>query len=436
MSESDIRLTRLYLERLREPFPAESVKWKPQVIARDGRRAMAVAYIDARDVQDRLDAVAGGDWHSRMTVIDNGHVLCELTVMGTTRSDVGDCDGASDRVDPLKGATSDALKRAAVSFGIARYLYSLPLAWVDYDERRGLLEIPELPQWALPDAEKRANARPADAPRTRQRPAVATSEAEARLDQPGETIAQAAIATVRKMIADRLGGRDPREASEKQQVACARLLGALFEKSTTDDESRRSARRQLIEVLTGVKATNEQDNWELLEMHEAGALIDWAKCEASWDPNPDAISQAAAILAEFGEAQGQQALPMGDDNGEAMDMGDKIALLVRRCWQAYLGEPLSGDEAIGIAAEIFEHGYSDMSGDEVAFAIVSHFDRALAQQIAEETGANLPNAAMIVGAITEAAGRAGQHTTPSALQARAHTVRNYVGSLVEEGTPF
>jgi hypothetical protein len=38
--------------------------------------------------------------------------------------------------DRLKAAFSDALKRAAVKYGVGRYLYRLPSQWVDYDPQR------------------------------------------------------------------------------------------------------------------------------------------------------------------------------------------------------------------------------------------------------------------------------------------------------------
>lgn len=42
---------------LADPFPADAIGWKPQTVS--GNRCLAVAYIDARDVMDRLDAVMG-----------------------------------------------------------------------------------------------------------------------------------------------------------------------------------------------------------------------------------------------------------------------------------------------------------------------------------------------------------------------------------------
>lgn len=105
--------------RFREPIPSKM---------RDGRGGKQFAYIDARDVQDRLDDVVGpGNWSCAFKVLqlDPPAVECTLTVCDVRKADVGYCnDPAGGREDePLKAAYSDALKRAAVHWGIGRFLY-------------------------------------------------------------------------------------------------------------------------------------------------------------------------------------------------------------------------------------------------------------------------------------------------------------------------
>ncbi len=46
-----------------------------------------------------------------------------------TRDDIG----TALQWEPSKGCASDALKRAAVQWGIGRYLYRLPAVWVELD---------------------------------------------------------------------------------------------------------------------------------------------------------------------------------------------------------------------------------------------------------------------------------------------------------------
>ncbi len=95
-------------------------------------RAQVVAYIDARAVQDRLDAVVGpGNWSFDWTplVIDRGEVLVAkgvLTVYGVSKADAG----SASNFEQTLGAVSHCFKRAAVHWGIGRYLYSLPASWV------------------------------------------------------------------------------------------------------------------------------------------------------------------------------------------------------------------------------------------------------------------------------------------------------------------
>ena len=66
-------------------------------------------------------------------------------------ADVGSQSEQPDGGDRTKAAFSDALKRAAVKFGIGRYLYRLPAQWVDYDShKREFVKPPTLPAAAVP----------------------------------------------------------------------------------------------------------------------------------------------------------------------------------------------------------------------------------------------------------------------------------------------
>ena len=142
--------------RLAAPFPAHFVAWKPQAITRDKKRALMVAYVDARTVMDRLDAVVPNDWSFEIDVIHSSQtptVKGRLTILGVTREDIG--EAGEGEAATLKAAASDALKRCAVHFGIARYLYDLPLSWMDWDDaRRAPAVTPELPEWARPEPER------------------------------------------------------------------------------------------------------------------------------------------------------------------------------------------------------------------------------------------------------------------------------------------
>ncbi|MDR9813064.1 Rad52/Rad22 family DNA repair protein [Rhizobium hidalgonense] len=118
------------LKQLFAEFPRDAVSWRAQSMTRDGTKAMALAYIDARDVMDRLDDVCGSEnWQDRYE-FHGTRTICYLSI----RVDgewVTKADGAGDSdVEAEKGAISDALKRAAVKWGIGRYLYSIVTPWV------------------------------------------------------------------------------------------------------------------------------------------------------------------------------------------------------------------------------------------------------------------------------------------------------------------
>jgi hypothetical protein len=162
--------------QLAAPFQPKAIKWKPGRVS--GNRAQAIAYIDARMVEDRLDEVLGIDgWKDSYEALAEG-VICKLSIRlpGTDewveRWDVGGESGQPDAGDRIKAAFSDALKRAAVKFGVGRYLYTLPSEWVDYDpQKKQLKSTPRLPGYAIPasdsQAERPATANPqkADTPR-------------------------------------------------------------------------------------------------------------------------------------------------------------------------------------------------------------------------------------------------------------------------------
>lgn len=127
-------------EELAKPFDASHIRVKPGKVAANGQ-ALALWYIDARAVMDRLDAVVGPEnWEFTWTPIRDGDrvvVQGMLTVKGVTKSDVGE---AKDEDEPWKSGVSDAFKRTAVQFGIGRFLYRLPQLWWPYDVERRRFE--------------------------------------------------------------------------------------------------------------------------------------------------------------------------------------------------------------------------------------------------------------------------------------------------------
>lgn len=183
------------ISKLSEPFSEEEVHWRP------APGGSALAYIDARQVVDRLNHVVGAEnWQDtyagvsfvnteqrdktdyqkiQETLRNNntdpnsvfwfkngvisglkdkkyanyvdvdvyyGGIRCDLTILGVSKQDVGTASMA----EQMKGAHSDALKRAAVKFGIGAYLYDLKNLTGARIEQNRVVEPPELPEWALP----------------------------------------------------------------------------------------------------------------------------------------------------------------------------------------------------------------------------------------------------------------------------------------------
>ncbi len=85
-------------------------------------------YITARMVMNRLDEVVGPEnWWDDYTPIENA-IICRLSLRlpdgaVLTKCDAGGFTTTADASDYEKSGFSDAFKRAAVKFGVGRYLY-------------------------------------------------------------------------------------------------------------------------------------------------------------------------------------------------------------------------------------------------------------------------------------------------------------------------
>ena len=120
-------------EQLASPFDPSEVDWRVGSVTKKDTpnpEGMALAYIDARTVMDRLDTVCGpAGWQCKY-VMDGNKTVCEIGIRCGDEW-VWKADGAGDSdVEAEKGALSDAFKRAAVRWGVGRYLYNLKSPWV------------------------------------------------------------------------------------------------------------------------------------------------------------------------------------------------------------------------------------------------------------------------------------------------------------------
>lgn len=162
---------------LAAPFPPSAVSWrigtsnKKKIQRETGNqnakatKGIALAYIDARDVMDRFDEVCGpGGWQCAYPHA-NGKTVCSIGVKVDDEW-VWKADGAGDSdIEAEKGALSDAFKRAAVRWGVGRYLYHIASPWVDLDDREQISQADRRKLEALLTGAAPPKAAPADKPK-------------------------------------------------------------------------------------------------------------------------------------------------------------------------------------------------------------------------------------------------------------------------------
>lgn len=119
--------------KLKEEIP---YKWRVQ--SQNEHGAQCVAYIDARQAADKLDEVVGPqNWQCDYKVI-NDNLYGSVSIRSKYGEWVNKVDcGTESKVDKEKGEASDAFKRAAVKWGIGRFLYEKGFERVKVKEYKG-----------------------------------------------------------------------------------------------------------------------------------------------------------------------------------------------------------------------------------------------------------------------------------------------------------
>lgn len=166
-------------KQLKQPFTPDEIEWRVQQSGKqlDKRTgevkywAMVLAYVTNRAIMDRLDEVFGIDgWSNEFTEAPGGGVLCGITIL-SNEVPITKYDGAEQtQIEAVKGGLSGSMKRAAVQWGIGRYLYDLETNFVNltelkpptmkgygvhYDKeakKRLYYKHPELPEFARPSS--------------------------------------------------------------------------------------------------------------------------------------------------------------------------------------------------------------------------------------------------------------------------------------------
>ena len=156
MDEKEIELD----NKLKAPFKPDEIEWRLSVTLKDKMKGLAVAYVTNRAIQNRLDEVLGAaNWKNEFIVSDKTKI-CGLSIK-INGEWITKYDGASDTdIEAVKGGLSGAMKRAAVQWGIGRYLYKLPSQWVKIKQQGKsyvIDEKPVLPNWALPESAKKTS---------------------------------------------------------------------------------------------------------------------------------------------------------------------------------------------------------------------------------------------------------------------------------------
>lgn len=152
--------------KLQCPFDKEDVLWRTQSCGESSSGkpwVMALAYIDSRAIQNRLDSVFGwNNWHTEYRSNQSG-ILCRLTVTYEGQTIYKEDGSPETDIEAFKGGISNAFKRVAASgYGIGRYLYSLETEFAECSYTKGTHQNkqrsksgkfiywsnPKLPKWA------------------------------------------------------------------------------------------------------------------------------------------------------------------------------------------------------------------------------------------------------------------------------------------------
>jgi hypothetical protein len=129
-------------EQLQAPFPADAIEWRVQSSGFSGEKPWAkiVPYLTNRAIQDRLDEAVGPEnWRNEYTAGPQGGVLCGISLYLPKAENTSEYhwvtkwDGAENTdIEGVKGGLSGSMKRAAVQWGIGRFLYECSEEWATF----------------------------------------------------------------------------------------------------------------------------------------------------------------------------------------------------------------------------------------------------------------------------------------------------------------
>lgn len=126
-------------QALSAPFSSADIEWRVSATNQDKTRGLAVPYVTNRAIQNRLDHTVGIDgWHNDFVPWKGERAqLCGISIyFPDLQTWITKWDGADDSdIESVKGGLSDSMKRAAVEWGVGRYLYGMTQVWVMIEQR-------------------------------------------------------------------------------------------------------------------------------------------------------------------------------------------------------------------------------------------------------------------------------------------------------------
>ena len=153
-------MAKIDLSKLDAPFSASDLEWRVQRTMSNGKGVL-IPYITARAIMDRLDEVVGKEnWEdSYKDITVDGKAGCECTIaihISDSWVKKSDAAGAT-QVEAIKGSRSASLRRAAVKWGIGRYLYEMGEVIVDLSNGKYFNGTVTPPDEFLPEHERTGN---------------------------------------------------------------------------------------------------------------------------------------------------------------------------------------------------------------------------------------------------------------------------------------
>ena len=133
-------------EKLEKPFLDDELEFRVGATNSDKTKGLALAYVQARSIQNRLDDVVGiENWKVSYKEINGGFIAkLELKIDNEW---IAKEDGAGTTdYEAIKGEISCAFKRVASVWGIGRYLYENEGQWLPIEQKGKNYIFKEIPK--------------------------------------------------------------------------------------------------------------------------------------------------------------------------------------------------------------------------------------------------------------------------------------------------